>query len=111
LVLREVIVMAVDTARGNKMRSAVTVLGVVIGITSTAFMISVIPRDGVSQAEALADVQRVKRSRHGLKRDQPDDFDLVTQDAFLKLWDQISQGTFFALVVISSIALMSAASA
>ena len=30
----------------------------------------------------------------------------LTQDAFLKLWDQISQGTFFALVVISSIALM-----
>ena len=46
------------------------------------------------------------RIRHGLKLDQPDDFDLVTQDAFLKLWDQISQGTFFALIVISSIALM-----
>jgi len=54
--------------------------------TMTAFMISVIPRDGVSQADALVDVQRVMRSRHGLKLDQPDDFDLVTQDAFLKLW-------------------------
>ena len=75
-------------------------------LTMTAFMLSVIPRDGVSQAAAMADVQRVMRSRHGLKLDQPDDFDLVTQDAFLKLWDQISQGTFFALVVISSIALM-----
>jgi putative ABC transport system permease protein len=74
--------------------------------TMTAFMISVIPRDGVSQAEALLDVQRVMRSRHGLKLDQPDDFDLITQDAFLKLWDQISQGTFLALLVISSIALM-----
>ena len=74
--------------------------------TMTAFMIAVIPRDGVSQTEALADVQRVMRTRHGLKLDQPDDFDLVTQDAFLKLWDQISQGTFLALVVISSIALM-----
>jgi putative ABC transport system permease protein len=31
---------------------------------------------------------------------------VVTQDAFLKLWDQISQGTFLALIVISSIALM-----
>ncbi len=75
-------------------------------LTMTAFMLSVIPRDGVSQAAAMADVQRVMRSRHGLKLDQPDDFDLVTQDAFLKLWDQISQGTFFALIVISSIALM-----
>ena len=55
---------------------------------------------------AIADVERVMRIRHGLKLDEPNDFDLVTQDAVLKLWDQISQGTFFALVVISSIALM-----
>jgi putative ABC transport system permease protein len=74
--------------------------------TLTAFMISVVPREGVRQQEAIADVERVMRSRHGLKLDQANDFDLVTQDAFLKLWDSISQGTFFALVVISSIALM-----
>ena len=54
----------------------------------------------------MADVERVMRSRHALKLDQPDDFDLLTQDAFLKLWDNISQATFFALIVISSIALM-----
>jgi len=69
-------------------------------------MISVLPREDVSREEAMADVQRVMRIRHGLKLDQPDDFDLSTADSFLKLWDQISQGTFFALVVISSIALM-----
>src|SRR5204862_5467854 len=46
------------------------------------------------------------RTRHGLKLDQPNDFDLVTQDSFLRLWHRISQATFFALVVISSIALM-----
>jgi putative ABC transport system permease protein len=68
--------------------------------------IALVPRDGVSQDEAIADVERVMRIRHGLRLDQPNDFDIVTQDAFLKLWDQISQGTFFALVVISSIALM-----
>ena len=68
--------------------------------------IAVVPREGVSQAAAIADVERVMRIRHGLKLDQPDDFDIVTQDAFLKLWDRISQGTFFALIVISSIALM-----
>jgi putative ABC transport system permease protein len=54
----------------------------------------------------MADVERVMRIRHGLKLDQPNDFDLLTQDSVLKLWDRISQGTFFALVVISSIALM-----
>ena len=54
----------------------------------------------------MADVERVMRIRHGLKLDQPDDFDMVTQDSILKLWDSISQATFFALIVISSIALM-----
>jgi putative ABC transport system permease protein len=68
--------------------------------------ISVLPRDGVNQAAALADVQRVMRIRHGLKLDEPDDFDLLTQDAVLQLWDRVSQATFFALIVISSIALM-----
>src|SRR4029079_2289680 len=46
------------------------------------------------------------RIRHGLKLDEPDDFDIITQDAALKVWDQVSQATFFGLVVISSIALM-----
>jgi putative ABC transport system permease protein len=36
--VREVVVMAIDTVRGNKMRSALTVLGVVIGITSIVGM-------------------------------------------------------------------------
>ena len=76
------------------------------GGTITNVMISVLPREGVSRDAALADVERIMRIRHGLKLDEPDDFDLSTQDSFLKLWDQISQGTFFALVVISSIALM-----
>jgi putative ABC transport system permease protein len=68
--------------------------------------ISVLPREGVPQSAALADVERVMRIRHNLKLDEPNDFDLLTQDAVLQLWDRISQATFFALVVISSIALM-----
>jgi putative ABC transport system permease protein len=68
--------------------------------------IALVPREGITQADAMADVERVMRIRHGLRLDQPNDFDLLTQDAFLKLWDRISQGTFLALIVISSIALM-----
>ena len=68
--------------------------------------ISVLPREGVKQSEALSDVERVMRIRHGLKLDEPDDFDLLTQDSVLQLWDRVSQATFFALVAISSIALM-----
>ena len=74
--------------------------------TILPIQIALVPREGVSQATAIADVERVMRIRHGLKLDEPNDFDILTQDAFLKLWDQISQGTFFALIVISSIALM-----
>jgi putative ABC transport system permease protein len=46
------------------------------------------------------------RIRHGLKLDEPNDFDVLTQDAALRVWDQVSRATFLALVVISSIALM-----
>src|SRR3979490_3146516 len=40
--IKEVVVMAFDTVRGNKMRSALTVLGVVIGITSIVGMTAMI---------------------------------------------------------------------
>jgi len=71
-----------------------------------SIVISAVPREGVPRAVALREVEEVMRTRHGLRLDQPNDFDLVTQDAVLELWDTISQGTFLALVVISSIALM-----
>jgi putative ABC transport system permease protein len=76
-------------------------LGTILNI-----QISAVPRDGVSAETAMAEVQRIMRSRHGLKLDQPDDFDMFTQDSILKLFDRVSQATFFALIVISSIALM-----
>jgi putative ABC transport system permease protein len=69
-------------------------------------MLGAVPHDGVPRAQAMREIQEVMRIRHNLRLDQPDDFDLVTQDAVLKIWDQISQGTFLALVVISSLALM-----
>ncbi len=71
-----------------------------------SIMIAAVPREGVDRAVAMREVEEIMRIRHGLRLDQPNDFDLVTQDAILALWDQISQATFFALVIISSIALM-----
>jgi putative ABC transport system permease protein len=38
--------------------------------------------------------------------DEPSDFDVVSQDAALEVWGQVSSAIFLALVVISSIALM-----
>ena len=72
-----------------------------IGLTITA-----IPREGVARDDALRDVERVMRIRHGLRLDEPNDFDVLTQDAALRLWDRVSSATFLALVAISSIALL-----
>ena len=69
-------------------------------------MIAIVPRDEVTRDEAMEEVRGIMRARHNLRLDQEDDFDLVTQDAGLKIWDQFSQATLLALVVISSIALM-----
>jgi putative ABC transport system permease protein len=74
--------------------------------TISNIQFTVLPHDGVSQKEALDDVRRVMRIRHNLKLDEPDDFDLGTQDSLMQVYNSISQATFFALIVISSIALM-----
>ncbi len=68
--------------------------------------IMVVPYEGVPREQALSEVEQIMRIRHGLKLDEPNDFDLATQDAILRVWDQISQATFLALIVISSVALM-----
>ena len=68
-------------------------------------MIAVVPREGMRD-DAMREVEALMRIRHKLNLEQPNDFDLATQDAVLKVWDQISGATFLALVVISSIALM-----
>ena len=68
-------------------------------------MIAVIPREGMRD-QALREVEAIMRIRHNLRLEEQNDFELATQDAALKVWDQFSQATFLALVVISSIALM-----
>ena len=69
-------------------------------------MIAAVPHEGVAREDAIRDVTEVMRIRHGLRLDEANDFDLITQDAALRLWDQVSSATFLALVAISSIALM-----
>ena len=71
-----------------------------------AVMIAAVPHDDVEREEAIADIERVMRIRHRLRLDEANDFELMTQDAILGLWDQISGATFLSLVVISSIALL-----
>jgi putative ABC transport system permease protein len=69
-------------------------------------MLGAVPYDGVTVEQAMREIEDVMRVRHGLRLDQPNDFDLVTQDAVLNLWEQVSQATFLVMIAISSIALM-----
>jgi putative ABC transport system permease protein len=69
-------------------------------------MIAVVPREGATRAAAMDEVEQIMRIRHGLRLDQPNDFDIITQDAALKMYEQITGAVFIGLVVISSIALM-----
>ncbi len=69
-------------------------------------IIGIMPREDARPGQALAEVEEIMRVRHGLKLDEPNDFDIITQDALLRTWEQISQAVLLALVVISSIALM-----
>jgi putative ABC transport system permease protein len=69
-------------------------------------MITVVPHQGATRDQLMAEVEEIMRIRHDLTLEKPNDFDIVTQDAALKLWEQVSQAILLALVVISSIALM-----
>jgi putative ABC transport system permease protein len=69
-------------------------------------MIAVLPKEGTPRADTMREIETIMRIRHGLTLDKPNDFDLVTSDAILAVWDQISQAILLSLVVISSIALM-----
>ena len=73
---------------------------------SIGAQIAVVPREGVAREQALTEVEEIMRVRHGLKLDEPNDFDIVTQEAAMRIYDQFTQAVFLALVVISSIALM-----
>ncbi len=76
------------------------------GLLMRPLMIAVLPYPGVSRDVVQREVEEVMRSRHHLKLDQEDDFDIVTSDVVMKIFDQLTQAIVLALVVISSIALL-----
>ena len=63
-------------------------------------------REGASRAQVIQEIEEVMRSRHRLKLDQENDFDIVTAESVIRIIDQLTQAIFLTLVVISSIALM-----
>jgi len=68
--------------------------------------IAIVPYASATREQAMREVEEIMRIRHGLKLDEPNDFEMVTRDVVLRLLDQISSAVFLVLVTISSIALM-----
>jgi putative ABC transport system permease protein len=69
-------------------------------------MVAVVPYPGTPREQVIREVEEVMRSRHRLKLGEENDFDIVTSDLIMKIFDQFTQAVALALVVISSIALM-----
>jgi len=76
------------------------------GILLRFMVIAVVPYPGVSRADLIHDVEQIMRGRHRLKLDQENNFDVLTSDLIMKIFDQLTRAVTLALVVISSIALM-----
>ena len=79
---------------------------VIRGIITRFLTITVVPKAGIPRDQVVHEIEEVMRSRHRLKLDEENDFDIVTSDAVMKIVDQMTQAIALALVVISSIALM-----
>jgi putative ABC transport system permease protein len=74
--------------------------------THQSVLIAAAPRESATRDALIREIEEIMRIRHGLRVDEPDDFDVVSQDAALDVWQRVSQAIVLALVVISSIALM-----
>ncbi len=74
--------------------------------TDQFFYLAIKARSPELVQTAIDQVTELLRRRRGVRADKPDDFDVMTSDTFLKLYNQITGGFFMVLVFISSIALL-----
>ena len=68
--------------------------------------IMVFPTDAATQAEAMDQVTVALRVDRGLKPGEENSFDLVSGDRFLASFNQMTQGFFLVMLVLSSVGLM-----
>ncbi len=68
--------------------------------------IVLVPREQVSRDHAVAEVEKLMRIRHGLRVDEENDFEIITQESAGKSMQQVTSATLLALVALSSIALL-----
>ncbi len=65
------------------------------GMLSRFLVISVVPYEGIPRSQLQAEVEQVIRSRHRLKVDQENDFDVLTSDVLMRIFDQFTQARVF----------------
>ena len=61
------------------------------GILSRFLVISIVPYEGIPRSQLQSEVEQVLRSRHRLKVDQENDFDILTSDVLMRIFDQFTQ--------------------
>jgi putative ABC transport system permease protein len=71
-----------------------------------ALWLSVQAISALHMATAKDEITHVMRGRHGLRYHQENDFSIFTQETLMKTYEQVTQGIYLAMVVISSIGLM-----
>ena len=68
--------------------------------------LTVKPRDGVSQTDAMDDVTAAMRARRGLRPTQPNNFGIITQDRLTETFDKLF-GTLFVIgLTLSAVGLL-----
>jgi len=68
--------------------------------------IGLLPREGVSVERMVDEVTDLMRVRRRLRASDENNFEMLTQESILKLWNQLSRTFFLGLIGISSIALL-----
>jgi putative ABC transport system permease protein len=64
------------------------------------------PREGYTREQLMREIEEILRSRHRLRLDEENDFDVLTADSILGILNSFTRAILLALIVISSIALM-----
>jgi len=68
--------------------------------------IAVSPAESVSVASAIDEVTIAIRTMRGLRPGEESNFDIITQDKLLEVWDKVTGVFFLVMIVLSAVGLM-----